>query len=296
MNSNKTVAEWKHASVKHGMAFMGYGSDEREHKGLGYKFAHTVSQGDVILIARRHQNRSELVGFGVVKGAFQKKVRGFTAPEKDRWKGSLRRLSPFLPISDAPPQIRIMRILFHTIALRQLRPGEDRDHKTVCDWLLSKLRLTPAGSRVRRPGGSTVIRPLSSVDKVEFEVRTKEMVRSARKAEGELVDQYRRWLLAKNRKLTIACYQGLRCDAYEAGRRNLVEAKSSIKREYIRMAVGQLLDYAYLGRAELGSPNMAILLPRKPDLALLDWLAKLNISIIWKQRNKFFDNANGRFI
>ena len=39
--------------------------------------------------------------------------------------------------------------------------------------------------------------------------------------------------------------EGLCCDRFEKKRHNLIEAKSSTKREYIRMAVGQLLDYAY---------------------------------------------------
>lgn len=61
------------------------------------------------------------------------------------------------------------------------------------------------------------------------------------------------------------------------------------------MAVGQLLDYAYLGRADLGEPNMAILLPTKPDVSLIAWLSELNISVVWKERGKFRDNANGQF-
>jgi hypothetical protein len=180
-----------------------------------------------------------------------------------------------------------------------LNPRGSNEHKVVCEWMLSKLSHRAkgdSGSKPHPPDSRTTIRPLSSVDKLEFEVRTREMVRSARKVEGELVNQYRKWLLKENRKLTVACYRGQRCDAYEEGRKNLVEAKSSVRREYIRMAVGQLLDYAYLGRATLGHPKMAILLPRKPELALLDWLSELNISIIWKRRNRFFDNADGQFI
>jgi len=297
MNSSKTVEDWKQASVKQSAAFMGYGPDERKHKGIGYKFAHTVSQGDVILIARRHRNQAEVVGFGIVKGAFQKTVRGFTAPEKDKWQGSLRKLSPFASMSTPPAQIPIMSALFHTIALRQLRPHANRDHKTICNWMLNELVYATGNrrSKSRVPDAVTSLGPLSSSNKLEFEVRTREMVRKAKKVEEELVGQYHKWLLGKNRQLNVACYRGLRCDAYEEARRNLVEAKSSTKREYIRMAVGQLLDYSYLGRADLGSPKMAILLPRKPDTSLFGWLSELNISIIWKQRNEFFDNADGQF-
>jgi hypothetical protein len=298
MNSNKTVDGWKQASVRQSAAFMGYSPDERGHKGIGYKFAHSVSQDDVILIARRYRNEPEVVGFGVVQGKFQKTMRGFTAPEKANWRGSLRKLSPFIAAGVVPSNIPILRALFHTIALRQLHPQASGDHKTICEWMLKELgtRSGGLGSTSRRPAVATSLVPLSSVNKLEFEVRTREMVRSARKAEGELVNQYRAWLLSKSRELTIARYRSLKCDAYEEGRKNLIEAKSSTKREYIRMAAGQLLDYAYLGRADLGNPQMAILLPRKPDFTLLGWLSELNINIIWKHRNRFFDNADGQFI
>ena len=35
-------------------------------------------------------------------------------------------------------------------------------------------------------------------------------------------------------------------------RNNLTEAKQSAKREFIRMAAGQILDYAFVGRKQLG--------------------------------------------
>ena len=83
-NNRKTVSEWRNASVAFQAAFMGYKSDERSHKQSGYKFAHVISEGDIILIARSHGRQPDVVGFGVVKGKFQKRLRGFVAPEKDK--------------------------------------------------------------------------------------------------------------------------------------------------------------------------------------------------------------------
>jgi len=85
------------------------------------------------------------------------------------------------------------------------------------------------------------------------------------------------------------------CDAHEKDRNNLIEAKASNRREYIRMAVGQLLDYAFLGKEKFGTPYMAILLPKKPEPEILTWLHGLKISVIWKQRRTFVDNARGQF-
>ena len=75
----------------------------------------------------------------------------------------------------------------------------------------------------------------------------------------------------------------------------MIEAKSSISREHIRMAVGQLLDYAFQGEKEFGKPNMGILLPEEPDPNSVDWLQPLKISLIWRKKAAFLDNANGQF-
>jgi hypothetical protein len=103
------------------------------------------------------------------------------------------------------------------------------------------------------------------------------------------------WLLKQDRKLQIVKYKSLHCDAYEEERRNLIEAKCSSAREYIRMAAGQLLEYAYVGRKFHGSPNKAILLPDRPDPRSIEWLADLKISVVWKEKKVFLDNANGQF-
>jgi len=124
-------------------------------------------------------------------------------------------------------------------------------------------------------------------------VRTTEKVREAKKREAELVKAYQHWL---QKELKFVDYQGLRCDAYEEERNNLIEAKSSGRREYIRMALGQLLDYAYLGRTKIDRPNMAILLQEQPHAKLLQWLSELKISVIWRRGRAFDDNADGQFL
>jgi len=301
MNNKNSVSEWRQASVAFQAAFMGYGPGERDHKQSGYKFARVISPGDIILIARRYRNQPEVVGFGVVNGRFKTSLRGFRSSEKDRWKGSLRQLSPFVPLSSAPPQIPILKALFHTIALRQLHPDKSQTHRIICDWMeriLSRKARSKVERRLSKPNlhhERTLIRALSSQSELEFEVRTSEEVRLARNAEAKLLEDYRQWIGDQQRKLSVAGYKGLRCDAYEKGRGNLIEAKSSRKREYIRMAVGQLLDYSYLGREELGNPNMAILLPNMPHPKLTKWLSELRIAVIWKERRAFLDNANGQF-
>lgn len=130
---------------------------------------------------------------------------------------------------------------------------------------------------------------------LDYKVQTKEQIIRAKKIEFGLLKGYQRWLKQQDRKLSFAAYGKLRCDGYEESPKNLIEAKASISREHIRMAVGQLLDYAFQGEEKLGKPHKAILLPARLDPSIEKWLRHLDISIIWREGESFFDNANGQF-
>jgi hypothetical protein len=130
---------------------------------------------------------------------------------------------------------------------------------------------------------------------LDYRVQTRSQVVRAKKTEAKLLHCYAHWLTQQGRKLPAQMYGRLLCDGYEKERNNLIEAKSSVCREHIRMAVGQLLDYAFQGREKFPHPNLAILLPKKPEPTLEKWLQHLNISIIWRDKNSFLDNANGQF-
>jgi hypothetical protein len=138
-------------------------------------------------------------------------------------------------------------------------------------------------------------RPLMHQDELEYEVRSKSEVARAKRHENELVNAYLRWIEGQNRRLEGVTFDRLRCDVYEPDRNNLLEAKCSTKREYIRMAVGQLLEYGYLKAAESTKPNLAVLLPEKPDMGKLGWLSEHKISVVWMEKGAFLDNANGLF-
>jgi len=292
-NNNLTVSHWRQASIKHQAAFMGYAPDDQKHKQIGYKFAHVVRENDVLLIARRYRNKAEVVGFGVVVGAFKTNLKG-----SELKCDSLRKLSPFKPQSAAPPKLPIMDTLGQTTALRKLHPDKNPSHRLICEWMERKLG-EKASAYGRRPSTQQKRDPqlasLRHENELEYEVRTPRKITFAKKKEAELVSRYRGWLEDQQRKLLTVKYKNLQCDAYEDERGNLIEAKCSARREYIRMAVGQLLDYAYLGRERFGKPNMAILLPERPDQDSTEWLSHLHISVVWKEKNVFLDNANGLF-
>lgn len=293
-----TVSQWRQASVLHKAAFMGYPPGDKGHKQIGYKFARVIRPNDIVLIARSHDHQPEVVGFGVVVGSFKRKLHGLKPPEPF---GSLRTLSPFKPFSGPPKNVNMIHVLGQIAALHELHPGKRQTDKKVCSWMERQLntRKTVGG------GGGGGVRQKQSVDvklanlpyydELEFQVRTKRAVLFGKQKEASLLAEYRDWLLKEDRKLQIVKYKSLRCDAYEGERKNLIEAKCSAAREYLRMAAGQLLEYAYLGRKLLGSPNKAILLPDRPDPRSIEWLADLRISVVWREKKVFLDNANGQF-
>ena len=305
---NATVTEWKQASEKHHAAFMGWGPKDHNHR-LGPKFANDIKPDDFILIARQFNWKPDVVGFGIVTGTYQddqKDLKGFTEPTrppgKSEWKGSYRKLSPFIRVTAPSVGFPVVRALNHTQALRELHPDRNADHRRICEWMSKKLGMASgtkgkqsAASQPKAPKPTVRSKPHRDPAQFDFLRRSAKAVMVARKREDALVRDYKKWLDGKGRVVEKVLFGRFVCDAHEKARNNLIEAKSFNKREYIRMAVGQLLDYAFLGKKTLVTPNMAILLPKEPEKEILTWLDGLNISVIWKQGKAFKDNAGEQF-
>ena len=298
-----TVSDWRQASILGEAVFMGWGPN---HKPLGYKFAHEISPGDIVLIARRHKFNPEIVGFGAVRGQYTRTIKGVKTPEDF---GSARRLSPFIAVSEAPTDIDLIDALRHTSALAKLHPNgvspQYKAHTLVCNWMEKLLKKWRRAIRTKEADESRAEKSVSVKDmhiaaapanyQLDYTVRSKKQVIRAEKREALLVMDYRLWLKRQGRSLLTTKIGKLQCDGYEEKRRNLIEAKSSISREHLRMAVGQLLDYGFEVERKYGQPNMGILLPREPERFSVSWLQQLNISLIWREKGAFLDNANGQF-
>jgi hypothetical protein len=215
----------------------------------------------------------------------------------------MRRLSPFFATSDAPARIRIIDILHHTSSLTKLHPETNKAHALVCSWMERRLahdRKKNSEKRGSAKAAEQSVKATQIVDspqhhQLDYLVRSKKQVTKAKKNEARLLIGYQRWLRRRGRNLATAKYGKLQCDGFERTRCNLIEAKSSTSREHIRMAVGQLLDYAFQIEQKFGKPRMAILLPKKPDPNTVNWLRQCNISLIWREKTAFLDNANGQF-
>jgi hypothetical protein len=297
-NQNSDVPEWKRASIRGRVALMGY---EPGRHPIANRFVGAIAPGDVILIARRHHWAPEIVGFGVVKGPARRTLQGVKTPAKV---GAIRKLSPFIVINKAPGNLKIVEILHHTSSLTRLRPETDRRHFRVCQWmerLLPRKRSGSSYKEIPTKIGRQISHDLRLVDspkhhQLDYIVRSKRQVISAKKEEAVLLIDYQRWLKKRGRCLVTTKHGQLQCDAFELKRRNLIEAKSSIRREHIRMAIGQLFDYSCQIEKKFGGTHKAILLPEKPRQASVSWLRRWKISLIWREKAAFQDNANGKFV
>ena len=304
-NDDSTVEAWCEASIREEGAFMGWAPTDEDHGAMGPKFAgrtdRGVMPGDVILIARRHYGEPNVVGFGIVKGNALLRLKNFASPKGLPF-GSFRRLAPFVPWSRIPPGVPLKETVNFAMAMVQLHPDERPTHRKVCDWMdrhlgkASALTVDVATSpKDEENTRKTTLIDLPGSYQLDFKIQTREQVINARAVEAQLLNAYREWLKRQGRKLVAAKYGGLCCDGYERETGNLIEAKQSTRREHIRIAVGQLLDYAFMGKENLGEPHKAILLPSKPDAGIEDWLRSLDISIVWQEQGKFRDNNDRRF-
>jgi len=77
-------------------------------------------------------------------------------------------------------------------------------------------------------------------------------------------------------------------DLYDRTTRTLVEAKGTVERGAIRMAIGQLADYA---RFVEGGAERAVLLPSRPRADLLELLSSEGITTIWPERDGYATSA-----
>jgi hypothetical protein len=83
------------------------------------------------------------------------------------------------------------------------------------------------------------------------------------------------------------------CDLRDVTTNTLVEAKGSVSREAMRMAIGQLADYS---RFVTNDSHRAVLVPEQPRPDLLALLDAQGVSAIWPENNGFTDTANGALV
>lgn len=117
----------------------------------------------------------------------------------------------------------------------------------------------------------------------------------AERREQKLVLAFRDWLELQGHE---ACrYQLLPddepapifCDVFDKTANTMYEAKGTVARSAIRMAIGQLADYS---RFVKPVPQKALLVPEEPRPDLLSLLAEQNIAVTWPRGDEFVSTAD----
>lgn len=123
--------------------------------------------------------------------------------------------------------------------------------------------------------------------------------REAERREQKLVKQFEAHLRRKGHdvcRLKIVPNgeaKPLFCDLRDRTADTLVEAKGSVTREAIRMAIGQIADYK---RFASNATTAAVLVPEKPRPDLVSLLETQSIGAIWPTADgSFTDTAGGAF-
>jgi hypothetical protein len=178
-----------------------------------------------------------------------------------------------------------------------------KGHVAIEEWQYEeaeRLRGRPGGRKPRRSRRcSSRDVPVEEGEIEGYEVISAQGVRRARRREAQLVHDFQTFLEAqgdtiKRKELRPpGTTHALHNDIFNKTRNQLIEAKASRTRGDIRMAIGQLADYA---RFVKGSPRQAVLLQAKPHPDLLHLLRSQGIGTIWRSGETFQDDASGEFI
>ncbi|MCQ8834993.1 restriction endonuclease [Streptomyces malaysiensis] len=160
-------------------------------------------------------------------------------------------------------------------------------------------RLKPVGT-VAKLGENLAFTPRSedvvedvAVEKHQTErmlVSSKTQEREAERREAPLVTAYRDYLLQRGHTVTrkkiipAGEVRPLYTDLFDTTDHVLIEAKGSVAREAVRMAIGQLYDYR---RYITPAPSLAVLLPSRPRRDLIDLCNVSGARVAWPEGRAF---------
>jgi len=116
----------------------------------------------------------------------------------------------------------------------------------------------------------------------------------AERREAALADRYAAWLdqhgqRAERQRIRLpGARRALYTDLFNTSTREVVEAKGLANRDHVRLALGQVLDYARY----IAHERRAVLLPVRPAEDLVDLLVSHGISCIYETSPGTFDRAD----
>jgi nucleoid DNA-binding protein len=131
----------------------------------------------------------------------------------------------------------------------------------------------PVGNTAKKAPGAIEEVPVEAENIDRYQQQHPEEPTRAVRREAALVRRYVAWLAKKGHDTTrhrVPTPGGttMYTDLYDKSTKELIEAKSSSERQYVRLGLGQVLDYARL----VAHDSKALLLPTQPPDHLLDLL------------------------
>lgn len=141
------------------------------------------------------------------------------------------------------------------------------------------------GPETQAPPVTTAWQPL---DFSEYQVRRVdegESERSVSRREFELQTRFGEWLRARGEDVQVLrlIEDGVTIlpDLYVPTLGQVIEAKKSTARAYVRTAIGQALDYAAVARRRGLSVTPAVVLPSEPDASMVELCTSVGITVWW---------------
>jgi len=176
--------------------------------------------------------------------------------------------------------------------------GSSLERKVII-FRLRGVDVEPVAKKDDPPADLVAEVPIENKNTESVLIHPKAEVYAATRLEQRLVHAYRDYIeksggqIVRHRMRPSGDAKPLFTDAYNKARNNLIEAKGSVTREAIRMAIGQLADYSRFIKPK---PSLAVLLPIRPPNDLEDLLLSQGIHSVWQEEEtQFVDNANGLF-
>ncbi len=158
--------------------------------------------------------------------------------------------------------------------------------KVIVFRLLPVDALAPVTRELRPAVTKPAVRdvPLEAHLAETFQVQPNREPTTAERREADMVRRYTAWLEASGSSASRKeiwlpdLGHALYTDLFDLDREEVVEAKSSASRNHVRLALGQVLDYARY----VDHKSRAVLLPSDPGTELVQLLHSVNIACVYE--------------
>ncbi|MFE3106692.1 restriction endonuclease [Kitasatospora indigofera] len=255
---------------KHGY-FDGWGDDGCYHyAGEGQVGDQRMAQGNLAILKHKEEGRALRLFRGVASGIVEY-VGEFQLADHDSW------YQTDAPEAGGGP---VRRVIMFRLQPVTAEPSAG-----------PQLPYTPSLNR------SVDLVPVEEQRTEQYFVDPSHEPYEAERREASLVREYASFLRLDGHEVSrhlirpAGELKPLLTDLYDATTNKLIEAKGAVTREAVRMAIGQLMDYA---RHLDPAPSLALLLPSRPRPDLLDLCDYVKVEVIWPVDDTWYSTTERR--